>query len=63
MVTKYKELKIEPGDYICIINHKGEGVDGNLEEKLSDESFMFFNNTTGRSEVVDVNSLQDISKP
>ena len=63
MLQKYKELKIKVGDYIHLINEKGEGIDGNFEVELSNDSFSFFNNTTGRSEIVNISMLQDISKP
>lgn len=39
MLKKYKDLKIQPGDYISIINGKGEGIDGNFESELTNDSF------------------------
>ncbi|WP_340156176.1 hypothetical protein [uncultured Winogradskyella sp.] len=63
MLQKYKELKIKVGDYIYFVNEKGEGIDGNFEAELSNDSFRFFNNTTGRSEIVNISILQDIRKP
>ena len=62
MIHKYKDLKINPGDHIYIINEKGEGIDGNFEVEISDNSFRFFNNSIGRSEIVNVKTLQDIQK-
>ena len=63
MLRKYKELKLKFGDYVYFINEKGEGIDGNFETEISNESFSFFNNTTGRSEVVNITNLQDLRKP
>lgn len=63
MIAKYQELKIKTGDYIYLVNSKGEGVDGNFEAELSNNTFSFFNNTTGRSEIVEITELQDIAKP
>ena len=63
MITKYKELNIQVGDFIYFVNDKGEGIDGNFTAELSNDSFSFFNNTTGRSEIVIISKLQDITKP
>ncbi|GMN07180.1 hypothetical protein MTsPCn5_25690 [Croceitalea sp. MTPC5] len=63
MIEKYKALNIAIGDYNYVVNEKGENIDGNFEEEVSYDSFKFFNNTTGWSEIVDVNTLQNINTP
>jgi len=60
----FRELKLEYGEMIYLINEKGEGYSGTYENDYnnSTETFRFSNYSNGKIETIRIESLQFLKR-
>lgn len=59
-INDFIKLDLKLGDYICIMNAKGEGFWGNYDGSFdnSKNTFSSRNHSNGKTETVEINRLQ-----
>jgi hypothetical protein len=63
-IAAFKKLELEIGDYIWIMNERGEGYWGNYagEYNPSNQTFKFKNHSNGQTETIEIQNLQKLQK-
>lgn len=63
-ISKFIDLNLMPGDYILIINEKGERFGGTYLGQYNslNHTFKFQNNSNGQTETIEVHNLQMLTK-
>lgn len=61
---KFKELKLNYGEIMYIVNENGEGITGIFEDEYdsSKETFRFQNHSNGQNEILKIDKLQEIRR-
>lgn len=60
----FRELELNYGELIYIINEKGEGITGLYQGEYnnSNETFMFSNYSNGQMETISINKMHSIER-
>lgn len=63
-IYSFKELKLNYGEQIYIVNQKGEEITGTFEDDYnsSQETFRFQNYSNGQNEIIEIEKLQAIRR-
>lgn len=64
MIHVFIKLNLKQGEYIYLMNEKGEGFSGTCENDYNstNETFRFSNFSNGQIETVDIDRLQDLRR-
>lgn len=59
-INDFIKLDLKIGDYIWIMNEKGEGFPGNYAGNFdpSKQTFQFRNHSNGKTQTIEINKLQ-----
>lgn len=60
----FVKLNLKQGEFIFLINEKGEGYSGTYENEYnsSNETFRFSNHSNGQTETINIERLQDLRR-
>lgn len=59
-INQFIKLDLKLGDYIWIMNEKGEGFPGNFDGSFdaSKQTFKFRNHSNGKTQIIEIAKLQ-----
>ncbi len=59
-IQRFLELDLKNGEYICIMNEKGECTNGNYRNGFdnNNKSFKFQNHSNGKTDIIFIEKLQ-----